>query len=234
MQKKPLVFTILAGLHLLTGLAGLIKFGFDLQGTLIAASALMSAFCIWRVTILALVAAPTFITVVINALFLHFYLRGYPLTIPLFFTAAFVIMHLPFLTPKIVTLFLHPDLRWWRRSERKKLVMPVVIKAFGDVEAELESFDISETGIFVPLFEQSDLAEHFAKQESFDITIGGAYQPQFHCCGRVARKSPATGIYPAGLGIQFVDLKREEKTKLRQILSPFAMSVFGSFPELPQ
>jgi hypothetical protein len=36
----------------------------------------------------------------------------------------------------------------------------------------------------------------------------------------VVRRAEARGRYPAGLGIQFVDVPRAEQKKLRQLLNP--------------
>jgi hypothetical protein len=199
----------------------------ELQWPLTVAAA-WAALSVWRVSPKALFAVPTLITLVVLNLFVGFYQLDMPPSIPIIFACSFALFHLPFLNPKLLVLFLNPELRWWRRAQRKNLAMPVVLTTQDDIALDLETFDISETGLFVPLSENGKVAD------DVDLKIGGLFLPTVSCRGRIVRRTHARGRYPAGLGIQFVNLPQDEKAKLKQILGPSPSSSFDSSLGSPQ
>ena len=56
-------------------------------------------------------------------------------------------------------------------------------------------------------------------QQKVTITISLGTFAQIRCEGRVVRHADAKGKYPSGIGVEFLDLSRYQKTELKKYLS---------------
>ncbi|HEX4925793.1 MAG TPA: PilZ domain-containing protein [Bdellovibrionales bacterium] len=115
-------------------------------------------------------------------------------------------------------ILLHPEKRWWLRPERKQVSAPVfVIPKQGDA-FRAETFDISATGAFIPLASESALLSfNTGDKISLRLTMGAL--TVLRCEAQVIRRNAPKGHYPAGVGIQFLNMNRHDSKELRKYLS---------------
>lgn len=130
-----------------------------------------------------------------------------------FFSFAF--MHIPVALHQ--ELLANPRMQWWRTSPRQQVSLPITI---GDVQGRTlisNTFDISETGVFMPL----DLEQMNRQAEMEDVRVlldlGGSNH--LRCSAKVARRTVGVGKYPAGIGLRFEDMGEHERAHLRRILN---------------
>lgn len=139
-------------------------------------------------------------------------------------TLGLVALNLPLLQPRIFQLLVHPDRRWWMVSKRQRVSVPVFIGGARNAALRAETFDISETGAFIPLATAQDHKYAIGKKGNLEIdeiitiamTLGTL--KQVRCEGRVVRMADARGSYPAGIGIQFMEMGTDEKRELKRYL----------------
>jgi hypothetical protein len=158
--------------------------------------------------------APALIAVVIvNNFFVGYYATDFSPWQCALSSCGFALLNAPLLTPKIRWLLQHPDRRWWLRAERKRVAIPIFIEGARLDSLRAQSFDISETGMFVPLESRVGVGDHITVRMKF-----GAFS-HMKCQGRVVRRGEPKGTYPAGVGIEFTDLSWHQRRELRKHLS---------------
>jgi hypothetical protein len=109
----------------------------------------------------------------------------------------------------------HPEKRWWLRPERRAVAAPVfVIPKTGDA-FRVETFDISRTGAFLKV-RSGDALMRTGDRISLRLTMGAL--TVLRCEAKVVRKSDAKGMYPDGVGIEFLNLKGHETAELKKYL----------------
>jgi hypothetical protein len=114
------------------------------------------------------------------------------------------------LFPGSLRVLAEPERRWWLQSERKSLVVPVVLNA-GDVSLQLVSYDASETGLFLCKSPTGvDQAQVFARLvergDPVELQLQGeAGHSPFSLEAEVSRiQTRAEGGYPVGIGVRLV------------------------------
>lgn len=196
----------------------------------------VSAYLLTRASPWAMGSLPLLIlTVAVNNWLVGYYATDFsPVTANLA-TFGFIVLHAPLLHPNIVRLLRHPEQRWWLRAERRRASVPIFIGGSRKVVFRAETFDLSESGAFIPLETVQSHASgpmstkpvaieevpatHLAPEERVSICMTLGIHSQIRCQGRVIRKTDARGLYPAGIGIQFVDLPPNDRKELRKYLA---------------
>jgi hypothetical protein len=131
-------------------------------------------------------------------------------------TIAFIGMNVPLASQELVDLFNNPARAWWREAERKEIHVPVKLDGLHDLRLKAETFDVSATGMFVPLKNE----EYAALKDNEHVSVCLIFNrvSEFRCDGRVVRHSPGNGHYPQGIGIQFVGLTWSQQNELTRYL----------------
>lgn len=153
------------------------------------------------------------VLVAINNSVVGYYATDFTPTMTLLATLGFALMNLPLLHPDSLNVFLHPERRWWIRAERHRLAIPVAIEGTRLASLRAETFDLSETGAFIPQVRNIGVGDWITVRMTF-----GAFT-QIRCQGRVVRRTEARGIYPAGVGIQFEGVSWRQRRELRKCLA---------------
>lgn len=182
-------------------------------GTMICAVAIYRASGLARIAIPVLVAVVAFNNFVVGRV-----ATDYSQATATFATLFFVALNLPLLLAPVRRLFGHPELHWWRTSPRLAVNLPLFIG--DDTHLKAETFDISETGMFIVDTEKQELtlAGPLKINEIVLVHLYLGDAVSVSCKGRVVRQATAQGKYPAGYGLQFVDLPRAQRRQLRSYL----------------
>jgi len=178
-------------------------------GTLITGVLVYSASRRVRYAVPALIAA-----VALNNFFVGYLGTDYSVMSATLGTVAFTLLLVPLYRPRVRELFLHPERRWWRAKERLRVSVPIFVGGSRQVKWRSETFDISESGAFLPI-EAAGL--DVQERVSICLTLGSLQQ--FRCDGLVVRRAPAKGSYPAGVGIQFTNMDWWQRRELKRYLA---------------
>ncbi len=127
-------------------------------------------------------------------------------------TLAFSTLNLPLFDQQVVWIMKNPQRRWWIRSERRRLVVPVLIEGAQLMSLKGSTFDVSESGVFVPQVRDLGVGDWIYVRLQFDSLS------QVRCQGRVVRRVDALGEYPAGVGIEFKEMSWRQRRELRRHL----------------
>jgi hypothetical protein len=154
------------------------------------------------------------ISMVLNNWFVGAVATDYSLVSTSLASAGFLVLMSSVFQSDVRGLMKDPNLRWWLRAERVRVAVPVFIGGLHHTPIRSRSFDISETGVFIPL------RDEFAVDEALDICIKLGVYTQIRCEGRIVRRQQeASGIYPVGIGIQFETLASDQRRELKRYLA---------------
>lgn len=151
--------------------------------------------------------------VAVNNYFVGYYALDFSPLVASLGTLAFGSLNYPLYREEIRQLMNHPHRRWWIRSERHRLAIPVIVGGPRQTPMKVQSFDLSESGIFIPLDEPQ-----LNVNDSITLRLSFGTFARVRCEGRVVRRSEARGIYPAGVGVEFTGLDWRVKRELRRHL----------------
>ncbi len=154
--------------------------------------------------------------VAVNNFFVAFHGTDYSPWTATVATFAFGALVWPVYRPDIKNLLLNPDQRWWRIAARKSVQIPVVLSCGKHHRVRGETFDISESGMFVPLH---DHQTGLKLQQRVAICLNLGAFAQVRCDGRIARIAEASGRYPSGVGIEFLELSSLQRAEIRRYLT---------------
>ncbi len=150
--------------------------------------------------------------VAVNNFFVGYYATDFSPWTAGFATLAFGALSLPLRNSEVRELLNHPERRWWRASSRKRLNVPIFLGGSRKTILRSETFDISESGAFIPVEAPLKIEERV----SICLTLN-TFQ-QIRCDGKVVRITEACGCYPAGFGIEFCNLDWSQRRELRRFL----------------
>ncbi|MBX3021392.1 MAG: PilZ domain-containing protein [Bdellovibrionales bacterium] len=128
-------------------------------------------------------------------------------------TLGFAALNGPLWMPEVTELIRQPHRRWWMRSHRHRLSLPLIIGSPRKVSLRAETFDVSETGLFIPL-----KGAPLSVDDRITLRLSFGTFARLRCEGRVVRCTEARGIYPSGVGIEFTGLDRRQRRELRRHL----------------
>ena len=180
---------------------------------MVIGGALISAVLVWQASAFLRYSVPAMIAIItVNNLVVGFYATDYSMLATIGGTIAFVLLNFPLLHPKIQWLLIHPDKRWWMRAERKRLTIPITIEGTRLLAMQSETFDVSESGAFIT----SD--KEFAIGDWLTVRMKFGMFRKIRCQARVVRRAKPAGIYPSGVGVQFVNMSWRDRRELKRCL----------------
>lgn len=229
MNKRPLLLSVLSGVFVMLALSFPVQVmliyghGFGEMDAVFAklsslnwtvmAGLLVCAVMLWRALPYTIIAIPLLIGLVaLNNLVVGHYGTDFSAGTTALASVGFAFLNLPLMHAELRALFKNPAKRWWLRAERKRLIVPVLIEGMHLDGIRAQTFDFSETGVFVQNESQTGIGDMITLRFKFGTLH------QFRCQGRVVRRSTPKGIYPAGVGIEFTNLSRMQKRELRRHL----------------
>lgn len=135
-----------------------------------------------------------------------------------------ILAHLPLLKAEIRRTLLNPNLQWWNTPPRKKACVRAIIRPVLGGELRTRTFDVSSGGIFITLdgaaWTPGKNMPLRQLQEGSRCSVRLMID-QLHivnCGAVVVRRTPARGAYPAGYGIKFVCMDREQQKILESFM----------------
>lgn len=132
-------------------------------------------------------------------------------------STAFLALHGVLLEKNSLRVLKNPKLQWWTRPVRNQVHVPVVLFPWASGSPlRKASFDISETGVFVTGFDDSELST-FKPGEKFQLRLNLSGHAVISCTGVLVRKSKGTGTYPPGVGFCFENLTWNDRQHLRHL-----------------
>ncbi len=105
---------------------------------------------------------------------------------------------------------------WWRTAARRKLRLPVHIHPNLGESLACTSVDISESGAFVVCGGLANWPLQVGEYVQVKIKLDGCLDVR--CSARLVRRTDGAKAQPAGLGLQFFDLSKQQKQALRGIV----------------
>lgn len=138
-------------------------------------------------------------------------------------TIFFVLVNVPMFLPKLQIVLRHPSRQWWRTPARQKIRLPILVGASSHPQLLTETFDLSETGVFIPLTEKvKTRGQAFNPAERLRLNFSLGALSQVTCEAVVVRKQAARGQYPAGFGIRFTKMPLHQRRALKRYLELYA------------
>jgi hypothetical protein len=182
---------------------------------LVIAGCLITAPLVYRASIFAQLALPSlFAIVAANNFFVGYFATDYsPLSATLA-TLMFGGLLIPVYVGEVGELFSSPERQWWKSKERIRLSLPIFVGAADAVKYDGATWDISESGLFMPMRVTS---LEVNRTVSICLTLGEL--KQIRCEAKVVRRSGAKGNYPAGVGLQFMNIDRRQRRELKDYLA---------------
>lgn len=163
----------------------------------------------------------TFLSVVINNWWVGYVGLNYDLQQTSVANLMFWLLYGTLFEKNTRKVLLNPKLNWWKNCQRYRLEIPVVLIS-DKLEPKLikKSFDISESGFFLTNFEEEELNQ-INVGENIDVSLQFDSVLRLRCEARIVRKCEQNGSYPAGIGLQFVNINSEMKSTIRRLSQTF-------------
>lgn len=120
--------------------------------------------------------------------------------------------------PSVWSLMREPKRRWWLQAQRKEVSLPITLKPVRGNPIAARTFDLSRTGAFIPLDESFKGTGAVVAGDIVVINFSLGSLSRISCNARVVRRTEASGHYPEGLGLQFLELKRGHERILRDYM----------------
>jgi hypothetical protein len=152
------------------------------------------------------------VLVAVNNFVVGYYATDYSALDTTFATLGFLVLNIPLIHAEVRELLRDPTLRWWLRAQRKRMALPVQIDGTRLASIKAETFDLSETGVFIQNERETGIGDVITLRLKFGTVH------QFRCQGRVVRRSEPKGVYPAGVGVEFTNLSWRQRRELRRHL----------------
>lgn len=234
MTRKPVTFNLLSLTYLLIAVSILLRIVltepwdrresvFDhltILNAMTVSLLLLNALFLWKSSGAVRWATPlSVLMVTVSGMASSFDQGGESLIEALGIAVGFLLVNLPLLQSPVRQALRHPERRWWRRAERKRIHIPIVLGGVSEARIKGMSYDLSQTGVFVPM-------DHFGeagppkwhKDREIPVHLRLSEELELKCYGRIVRQAEAKGTYPAGVGIEFVDLPFLHRRELKKFL----------------
>lgn len=112
--------------------------------------------------------------------------------------------------------YISSQFRMWRSSRRYKRKLAAVLNPIKGCTIRSNTFDISESGIFVSVREED--AGQLEPGQLIRLNLELNTIRHIRCEAVITRAVQASGSYPAGYGIQFIGLDSGERRRLKKFL----------------
>lgn len=173
---------------------------------------------------LLITAIPALLIVNLNNLAVGMAGINYNMNQAMFATGAFILLHGTLLHPSIRNLLEVPNRRWWLQAPRKIMKLNMSVRRLNGEVFMAHTHDISRGGAFIPFFSVEQysrgnvsppLVPNDLEHVELDFMID---EQPYTCQAKVVRKTGACGTYPAGIGLQFVNLSGKEQRELDRLI----------------
>lgn len=186
---------------------------------------LATALALYEGASLALVLVPCLILLVIwNNMIVGSYEINYSSLQTFWASTAFIALNGLILRKDALKVLLNPSLRWWKIPVRKLVSLPLEVLRLNGERFAAKTYNLSVSGMFVPALatsinSENSLSTHFLPSDSEVVLVSFRVgETPVECQAQVVRRSEAKGIYPAGVGIRFVNLDKKAQRRLKQYL----------------
>ncbi len=174
---------------------------------------LVNAILLWQVSPLLKFTVPILLMLVgVNNYIVGFYATDFSMLTTSLGTFGFLLLHIPILDKRVRWILVNPERRWWRRADRYRVSIPLVVEGVRLHSVRAETFDVSESGLFILGHEMLSVGDWVSLKMTFDSLS------QVRARARVVRRTEAAGIYPSGVGVEFMDLSWRQRRELRRYL----------------
>lgn len=142
----------------------------------------------------------------------------------LFGTVAFFGLHSVVLHPSIRNLLEIPTKRWWMQPPRKSMNLKMSVRRLNGEVFMAKTHDISRGGVFIPFFSvekysRGELSPPLVPNDLEHVMLDFMVDDKtYKCQAKVVRKTDACGTYPAGMGLQFLNLSGKEQRELDRFI----------------
>jgi len=125
-----------------------------------------------------------------------------------------------FLFEPFRSLLREPNRRWWLTPARTKIHLSLVANAPLGLSFRSRTFDLSKEGLFIELDQQSikEMFSALVPGTVLELRVKLNHLQVLPLRGCVVRHTPSRGRYPAGLGIQFVNLSSYQRRIIAYLL----------------
>jgi hypothetical protein len=143
-------------------------------------------------------------------------------------TFAAILMHCVLLLKNSMIVLQDQRKRWWLTPARKKVTVRAVLLPVLGGELHSRTFDLSESGAFIPLDEaswaplKSAPITHLVEGSVCSVRLMLDTLTTIHCGAEIVRQTHATGNYPTGIGIRFLSLNSNQKQVISSALEQAA------------
>ncbi len=170
----------------------------------------------------AYIAAPQFklalpilsVLVAWNNLIVGYVGYDYNITSTFLSTIIFSSVNLVFFQREVQILMADTNKRWWLHPQRYQATVPVFVSPNRGEAFNTDTFDISSTGTFIALKPQQAQVLNLGEVLSLSFKLGTFRT--LRCDAKIIRNEKARGRYPEGIGIQFMNLNRDQQNTLNQ------------------
>lgn len=190
----------------------------------VMAAATLTGLWIAQASPMALKAVPIVVALVaVNNYIVGSYAIDYSFETSNLATIIFAFVNIPLYVGRLREVLTYPTRQWWRTATRQKIRLPILVGASNHPQLLTETFDLSESGVFIPLTEKvKTRGQAFNPSEKLRLNFNLGALSQINCEGVVVRRQAARGQYPAGFGIQFTKMPVHQRRALRRYLELYA------------
>jgi hypothetical protein len=129
----------------------------------------------------------------------------------------FLLVSSPLVSDRSLEVLLSRKNRWWETAPRFRAKASVYMVPRNGRAIRGETFDISETGLFL-LAKEPAFNNDFQTGELISLRLNMGALSVFRCEARVIRKTLGSGRYPAGVGLSFEGLDRTNKVQIEKFI----------------
>jgi PilZ domain len=160
----------------------------------------------------------TILTLAWNNYLVGSYGEDFQMSQTLLGTGLFTGLFVPLLRKDLRQILSEPHRRWWRRANRHKKHVDVILNPFVGQTLQAQTFDLSESGAFIP-FADKPWNEIPKVGERIKISLHLDTLRKIKCEAIVVRVVEPKGSYPKGIGVQFTNMNETYKRSLNNFLS---------------
>jgi hypothetical protein len=165
---------------------------------------------------LLIIGAPlVLILVTINNYFVGKFAGDFTLTQTSLASVSVGLLFVPLFLPSSQILLKDPKRRWWRISKRVNKRVSATINPYVGEMIHSYTHDISQSGAFVCVDKKDDLPK---VGDNVRVILNINSMRKIRCEAIVVRISEASGSYPQGMGIKFIDADKDYLKSYQKIM----------------
>ena len=189
----------------------------------VIALGLLTAYLVFEASLWLLAALPAWVALVFYNNWLVGSFEGhFSMTLTALASLSLVVALVAFVNREMLKVILSPTSRWWRTPVRKRVAMSIRLKLHTCQkrkpldELYVQTFDLSESGAFIPV-KEGDMKDMAPGTQCYvSLPVRGVSYLQ--CRAEIVRHTQGRGGYPSGVGIRFLGLSWSEQRELNGFL----------------